>query len=164
MRRTKLHKYRRKCGKESKSENMDILITGNTAPISTGCIDRIESGHRIVCVQEKTDEEEMSRLFEAYDAGMVIYRSYLLEDADCFAELEQLERVLRFWAREKCERFLYITGSGRSGTREHTEKENTGDTKDTGGAQSVPLVLLQETCEALCRYYSTGGNGKVKVC
>lgn len=165
MRRTELHKYRRKCGKESKSENMEILITGNTAQISTGFIDRIESGHRVVCVQEKTDEEEMSRLFEAYDVGMVIYHSYLLkEDGDCFTELEQLERVLRFWTREKCEKFLYITGPGWSGMREHTEKENTDDTKDTGGAQSVPLVLLQETCEALCRYHSTGENGKVKVC
>lgn len=163
-RRTKLHKYRRKCGKESKSENMDILITGNTAPIAAGCIDRIESGHRIVCVPEKTDAKEMSRLFEAYDVGMVIYHSYLLVDEECFAELEQLERVLRFWAREKCEKFLYITGPGWSGRREHTEKENMDDTKDTGGAQSVPLVLLQETCEALCRYHSSGENGKVKVC
>lgn len=138
---------------------MNVLFMGNLKLISMQMLSRFEEDYKCVIydereesnlqgknitnyIKEKTDEEEVSRVFATFDFDTVIFFSSAIDGAiKVFDELEKLESAIHESRKYRVNQFIYVTTNdlytpGRN--------EMIGKSRET----------LLETCDHLCQLYA----------
>lgn len=152
---------------------MNILLMGNLRQISKGFLSRIEKDNKCIIydeqeksspkgrnvihyIKEGTDDEEILKVFAAFDFDFVIFFSGALDGAiKIYDELEKVESAVYAGRKSKVGHFIYVTTNDLSAIENGQSECHKFDAKSR-------QVLLR-SCEELFHSFAEEGRMKFLV-
>ncbi len=152
---------------------MNILLMGNLRQISTGFLTQIEKDNKCIIydgqeesslkgrnvihyIKEGTDDEEILKVFAAFDFDFVIFFSGALDGAiKIYDELEKVESAVYAGRKSKVGHFIYVTTNDLSAIENSQSESHKFDAKSR-------QVLLR-SCEELFLSFAEEGRMKFLV-